>query len=115
VSPQVANSARREGGTASIELIAAIPFLLLAILAAAQIAAAGATLWSAGLAVRAGARAAVVGQDARAAALGALPAPLRREAEVDGGDPVSVRVPIPRLLPGMPVLTVGVESSLGDG
>jgi hypothetical protein len=117
VSRQVASSARREGGTASVELIAVVPFLLLAVLVAAQIAAAGASLWSAGVAARAEARAAVVGGDARGAALRALPDAMRGEAKVDDGDPVSVRVPIPRLLPGMPELTVGAEASLdgGDG
>jgi hypothetical protein len=115
VSRQAASSSRREGGTASIELIAVVPFLLLAVLAAAQIAAAGASLWSAGVAARAGARAVVVGGDARAAALQALPDPLRGSATVSGSGPVSVRVPIPRLLPGMPELTVGAKASLGDG
>jgi hypothetical protein len=115
VSRQAASSARREGGTASVELIAVVPFLLLAVLAAAQIAAAGASLWSAGVAARAGARAAVVGGDARAAALQALPDAMRPEAQVGDGDPVSVRVPIPRLLPGMPELTVGAKASLGTG
>jgi hypothetical protein len=115
VSRQAASSSRREGGTASIELIAVVPFLLLAVLAAAQIAAAGASLWSAGVAARAGARAAVVGGDARAAALQALPDAMRGSATVSDAGPVSVRVPIPRLLPGMPELTVGAKASLGSG
>jgi hypothetical protein len=115
VSRQAASSARREGGTASVELIAVVPFLLLAVLVAAQIAAAGASLWSAGVAARAGARAAVVGGDARAAALQALPDPLRDSATVSDSGPVSVGVPIPRLLPGMPELTVGAKAALGSG
>jgi hypothetical protein len=117
VPPQIASSSRREGGTASIELIGAVPFLLLAVLVAAQIAAAGAALWSAGLAARAGARAALVGGDARIAALRALPSPLRDGAEVGEGDPVTVRVPVPNLLPGLPSLDVGARASLrpGDG
>lgn len=114
MSRQAASSSRREGGTASVELIAVVPFLLLAVLAAAQIAAAGASLWSASVAARAGARAALVGGDARAAALQALPDPLRAGAEVDGKGPVSVRVPVPRLLPGMPALKLGAEADLGD-
>jgi hypothetical protein len=96
-------------------LIGVIPFLLLAVLVAAQIAAAGAALWSAGVAARAGARAAIVGGDPRAAARGALPGPMRRGAEVDDGDPISVHVPIPRLLPGMPELTVSAGASLEPG
>jgi hypothetical protein len=104
VSRQIASSSHREEGTASVELVGAVPFLLLATLVAAQIGLAGHALWSAGLAARAGARA-------------ALPESLRDGAEVSDGDAVSVRVAIPRLLPGVPVLTVGAEAALeaGDG
>jgi hypothetical protein len=117
VSRQAASSFRREDGTASVELVAAVPFLLLAVLAAAQIGLAGQALWSAGVAARAGARAALVGGNAKAAARRALPPSMRGGAEVSGGDVVSVRVAIPRLLPGMPVLTVGAKAALerGDG
>jgi hypothetical protein len=117
VSRQAASSSRREGGTASVELIAVIPFLLLAVLVAAQIGAAGAALWSAGVAARAGARAAVVGDDAGVAARRALPDAMRPGAEVSDSGAVSVRVPIPRLLPGMPSVTVGAKAALeaGDG
>jgi hypothetical protein len=115
VSRQAASSSRREDGTASVELIAAIPFLLLAVLVAAQIGVAGAALWSAGVAARAGARAALVGGDAGAAARRALPDALRSDAEVSEAGAVSVRVPIPRLLPAMPKLTVGARASLGSG
>jgi hypothetical protein len=92
-----------------------VPFLLLAVLAAAQIALAGQALWSASVAARAGARAALVGGDATAAARRALPPSLRVAAEVDGSDPVSVRVPVPRLFPGMPRVMVGAGSSLDAG
>ena len=51
---------RGEGGTASVEMVAAVPFLLLALLVAAQAVLAGQALWSAGVAARAGARAALV-------------------------------------------------------
>jgi hypothetical protein len=117
VSRQVASSFRREGGTASVEMVAVVPFLLLAILVAAQIGLAGQALWSAGVAARAGARAALVGGDAEAAARRALPDSLRDRAEVSDGDAVSVRVVIPRLLPAMPKLTVGAKATLepGDG
>jgi hypothetical protein len=113
VPPRIASSSRREEGTASIELVAVVPFLLLAILAAAQIGAAGLAIWSAGTAARAGARAALVGNDAAPAARRALPNALRSEAEVEEGDAVSVRVPIPRLLPVLPRVMVGSSSSLG--
>ena len=114
--PRIASSAgHREEGTASVELIAAVPFLLLAVLVAAQLALAGQALWSAGVAARAGARAALVGGDATAAARRALPPSLRRGAQVSDAGGVAVQVTIPRLLPALPRLTVGAESGLGDG
>ena len=48
MSHQAAGSYRREDGTASVELIGVVPFLLLAVLVAAQIGVAGYALWSAG-------------------------------------------------------------------
>jgi hypothetical protein len=116
VPPRIVSSAgHREEGTASVELVAAIPFLLLAILVAAQLALVGQALWSAGVAARAGARAALVGGDATVAARRALPSSLRRGARVSEAEGVAVRVVIPRLLPALPRLTVGSESGLGNG
>ncbi len=118
MSQRTAGSTRhREAGTASVELIATVPFLLLAVLVAAQIGLTGHALWSAGVAARAGARAALVGRDATAAARRALPPSLRSEAKVADSGPVSVRVPIPRLVPGLPALNVEAEAGLepGDG
>jgi Flp pilus assembly protein TadG len=113
------NTGHGERGTASIELVAAVPFLLLALAVAAQIALAGQALWSASVAARAGARAALVGGNAKTAARRALPEAMRAGAEVseeDGGDgAVSVKVPIPTLLPHLPELKVGARSGLGDG
>jgi hypothetical protein len=114
-SPIASSAGHREEGTASVELIAVVPFLLLAVLVAAQIGLAGQALWSAGVAARAGARAALVGADASAVARQALPLSLRSGAQVSDADAVSVRVVIPRLLPGMPRLTVGAKAGLGDG
>lgn len=112
--PQVAGSqVRREDGTASVELIAVVPFLLLAVLVAAQIALAGHALWSAAVAARAGARAAVVGRDATAAARRALPPAMRDGARVRGGEAVEVRVAVPRLLSALPRFRVGAATSLG--
>jgi hypothetical protein len=96
-------------------MVAVVPFLLLAVLAAAQIGLAGYALWSAGVAARAGARAALVGGDAAVAARRALPPSMREGAEVSDGDGVSVRVVMPRLLPAMPRLTVGADAALGSG
>jgi len=116
VPPRTASSAgHREEGTASVELIAVVPFLLLAFLVAAQLALAGQALWSAGVAARAGARAALVGRDAAAAARRALPPPLRSGAKVSDEGAVTVRVAIPRLLPVLPRVTVGAETGLGEG
>jgi hypothetical protein len=113
VSRQAASSSRREDGTASVELIAVVPFLLLAVLVAAQIGLVGQALWSAGVAARAGARAALVGEDPAAAARLALPLSLRAGTRVSEGEAVSVRVPVPRLLPLAPRLTVAAKTQLG--
>lgn len=113
--PRAENAAHGEMGTASVELVAVVPFLLLAVLAVAQIALAGQALWSAGVAARAGARAAVVGGDPAAAARAALPPSMRRQAKVEDDGGVEVRVEVPRLIPAMPPVRVGVTSSLeGD-
>jgi hypothetical protein len=111
----VSSAGHREEGTASVELIAVVPFLLLAVLVAAQIGLAGQALWSAGVAARVGARAALVGGDAAAAARRALPPSLRSGARVGDSGAVSVQVAIPRLLPGMPRLMVGAKTDLDDG
>lgn len=117
MSRQAASSFRREGGTASVEMVAVVPFLLLAVLVAAQIGLAGEALWSAGVAARAGARAALVGRDAEAAARRALPTSMRSGADVSNAGAVSVRVAVPRLLPVLPKVTVGAKAALepGDG
>jgi hypothetical protein len=111
------NVGHGERGTASVELVAAVPFLLLALAVAAQIALAGQALWSASVAARAGARAALVGNDPKAAALHALPEVMREDAEVSEDDDgaVAVRVPVPTLLPDLPELKVGARSGLGEG
>lgn len=92
-----------------------VPFLLLAVLVAAQIGSAGYALWSAGIAARAGARAALVGGDAARTARAALPDALRDDAEVSDAGDVSVRVAIPRIVPAMPPLEVGASAALEPG
>jgi Flp pilus assembly protein TadG len=113
----VEKAARGEEGTASVELVAVVPFLLLAVAVAAQIALAGQALWSASVAARAGARAALVGRDAAAAARSALPASMRQTARVEDEDGIVVRVEVPRLIPALPSLKVGASAGLepGDG
>jgi len=115
VPRRIASSCRREDGTASVELVGTIPFLLLAVLVAAQLGSTGYAAWSAGVAARAGARAALVNGDVEAVARRALPAAMRREAEVGDGDSVSVRVLVPRLVPVIPRLTVGARATLQPG
>ncbi len=96
-------------------MVAVVPFLLLAVLAAAQIGLAGAALWSAGVAARAGARAELVGGNVESVAREALPPAMRGGADVSTGDAVAVRVSIPRLLPMLPALSVGAKASLEPG
>jgi hypothetical protein len=117
------NTGHGEEGTASVELVAAVPFLLLALAVAAQIALVGQALWSASVAARAGARAALVGGDPKIAARRALPTVMRDGAEVeeegegDGGHGgIAVKVPVPSLLPQLPEVKVEAGSGLGgDG
>ena len=105
---------RRERGAVSVELVGTLPFIGLALLAATQIAIAGAALWSAGIAARAGARAVEVGGEARPAARRALPPPLRDGAMVSDREGVEVRVRVPALLPRLPRVTLAARSSLGE-
>lgn len=105
-------AAHGEEGTASVELVAVVPFLLLAILVAAQIALAGQALWSASVAARAGARAALVGGDVAAAARASLPPSMRAAMRVEEEDGVAVKVGVPRLIPPLPRLRVEAHSGL---
>lgn len=101
-----------ERGSASVELVGVLPFLVVAVLVAAQLGVAGAALWSAAIASRAGARAELVGGDGAGAARAALPAALSDGAEVEAGEGVAVRVRVPALVPGFPDLSVGTRSGL---
>lgn len=114
MSHQAAGSNHGEDGTASVETVAAVPFLLLAVLVAAQLGLAGYALWSAAIAARAGARADLVGGDPLEAARRALPPVLRDDADLGKDDGVSVRVAVPSLLPALPRVTVGAEADLGS-
>ncbi len=107
--------ARAQHGQAAAELVAVVPLLLVLIGLVAQLAVAGYALWSAGDAARAGARAAHVGGDAEEAALSALPGWLEREAEIDTGGPVRVRVEAPAVVPGVPAIPLSAATELGVG
>ncbi len=89
-----------------------LPALIVAVLVATQLAAVGFALWSAGLAARAGARSALVGDDAEVAARDALPGLLRSGADVTDDEDVSVEVSIPRVLPVLPDVRIAVHAAL---
>ena len=74
----------------------------------------GHAFWSAGVAARAGARAAVVDRSASDAALQALPEGLRRGAKVEDDEGVSVRVALPRVLPLVPEIDVTASAALEE-
>jgi hypothetical protein len=98
-----------------VELVAALPALVLVVLLVAQFAVAGYALWSAGVAAHAGARAAYVGGNGKRAARRSLPAVLRRAATVREGDGLAVRVRAPWLVPGLPGAPVTARAGLGVG
>jgi pilus assembly protein CpaE len=107
---------RRQAGQASVELVAVLPFVILAAAMAWQLALTGHAAWMTANAARVAARAHAVGHDSAAAARSALPGYLRRGLRVrelrDGG--VHVRVRVPLLLPRWEApLGVGATSSLG--
>jgi hypothetical protein len=106
---------RDQRAQASVELVAVLPLLLVCVLAIGQVVVAGYALWSAGAAARAGARAAHVGGDAKAAARSGLPAPLRAGARVRTEGPVEVRLEAPPLIPGLPSIPVSASAELGAG
>ena len=72
-----------ESGQASVELVAVVPFVILAALAACQIALAGHTLWLTAGAARAAARADTVGASPERAARSALPDSMERGLSVE--------------------------------
>src|SRR5256885_11495518 len=92
----------RERGQASVELLAALPAVLLVGALVWELALAGQAAWLCANAARAGARARVVGRDARAAARSAVPASLRRGMKVErrSGGAVHVRLNVPLPVPG---------------
>jgi hypothetical protein len=78
-------------GSASLELVGVLPFLLVAILVAAQLAIAGGSLWSAAVAARGEAR----------------------ESLISGGGGGAAERELPRLVPGLPRVSVVVRTRLG--
>ena len=105
-------TSRAVSGQASVELIAILPALAVCVLIAAQAAAAGWALWTAGNAARAGARAEHVGGDGEAAARRALPGRLREGAAVSNEDGIRVEVAVPSMLPGISIGSIAAASRL---
>lgn len=89
---------RGQRGQASVELVAAVPLVLLVGLVAWQLALAGHALSLCANAARVAARAQAVGRDPRAAARSALPRSMEGGLDVqrrrEGGVRVSVRAPM---------------------
>jgi hypothetical protein len=105
---------RGEHGQASVSLVAVVPGLIVAALAAIQFGMAGYALLSAGNASRAAARASYTGADPAEAARAALPAALSGDARVrTPGDRAEVEVRVPRTLPFLPSIPVTASAALG--
>jgi hypothetical protein len=113
----MAGGSEGERGQASIELIGALPVVLVTGALVWQLALAGHAAWLTANAARAAARAELVGRSARTAARSALPRSLERGLEVkrkrDGRVRVSVRVPWV-MMGGPGPIGVAAESSLGS-
>jgi hypothetical protein len=108
---------RGERGQASVELVAAVPFVLLLGALCWQFALAGHAAWMSAHAARAGARAELVGEDPKAAARSALPQTLERGLEVrrTRGGAIRVEVTVPLLLGNWSSpLAVAASARLGE-
>jgi len=100
----------REDGQATVELLGAIPALLVAGLVVWQLILVGHTAWVSAHAARVAARAELVGEDATAAARSVVPTALERGLEVEGGH---VRLPVPIVHHGWrTALKISAHSSL---
>jgi len=104
-----------ERGQAAVELLALIPLVLVAALAAAAILAQEGARERAGEAAHAGAMAVLQGDDPLTAAREALPEQVRREARIAiAGRRVTVTVASPRLLQHLlPDLTARASADAG--
>jgi hypothetical protein len=101
-----------------VELLGALPAVLLVALVVWQLALAGESAWLCANAARAAARAEAVGHDGAAAARAALPAALRRGLKVSpaAGGAVRVRMRIPLVVRAWSSpLTVAASAGLGGG
>lgn len=108
---------REEGGQASVELVAVVPFVLLVGAIVWQLVVAGHALWVCSNAARVGARAAVVGDDVERAVRSALPDSLERDLRVepdDGEGRVAVEVRLPLLAGAFGAIPVRSAARLSE-
>jgi TadE-like protein len=104
---------RAQSGQVSVSLVAVVPALIVAVLAAIQFGLAGHAALSAANAARAAARASYAGADPSDAARAALPSSLREGAEVTEEDEAErVAIEAPRALPFLPAITVSSSAQL---
>jgi hypothetical protein len=107
---------RRDRGQATLELLAALPFLLIMAALLLQLAAVVWVVTDTTDAARQGARASSMGQDgcgaARAALSGAMPGEVLSCSS--GGGTVRLAVSAPVMVPGIPDVTVRREAQLPD-
>jgi hypothetical protein len=101
-------------GSVSLELVGSLPVLILCFLVTLQFVLAGFSLWSAGIAARAGARAVLTGEPAGPAARRSLPGVLRDGSEVSRSNGVTVRVRMPAVLPAIPKAMISGRADLGE-
>jgi hypothetical protein len=103
-----------ERGQASVELVAAIPAVLLVGAAAWQLALFGHAAWMSAHAARAAARADAVGRNPARAARSALPRSLERGLRVErSGRRVRVRVRVPLFFRRRSGVVISARTSLG--
>ena len=116
-APRSRRGRPRESGQASVELVAAIPVLLVGLALAVQAALVGYGAWSAGTAARAAARASYVGADPLNAARAALPGALRDRVEInadgDDGGAIEVALEVPTVIPKIGPIELSSSSQLG--
>ena len=106
-----------ERGQASVELVAIVPFALLAGLIVFQLALAGHAAWMSANAARVAARAETVGKNGEQAARSALPGYLERGLQIERaeGSRVTVRVRVPYVLPIRVASPVAVSATVALG
>jgi hypothetical protein len=106
-------STPREGGQASVETVALLPLVALLAALAWQVTLAGQTVWLAGGAARAAARAHALGAAPLPAARASVPRELRAGLSArSDGEGVRVRLRVPAIVPGASVGSVTARAQL---